>query len=260
MVLARLPFLYIMHLLYLDDAGSVTNRDNRHFILAGIALFERQTHWLQTRLDNLVGTLGHPEPDRLELHGNQILAGRNWWRSMPSRQRRTVILDGLATSRALRGHWRLFGAVIDKQALSPKDPVEYAFEQLCSRFDLFLRRLHHQGDSQRGLIILDKAAKAQQEMRLQSLASEFKDVGHTWGVTRNLADVPLFVDSRATRIIQYADLVAYAMWRKFEQDDSEFFDVIAGDFDSEGGVVHGLHHFKSFNDDCDCPGCIPTFR
>ena len=249
-----------MHLLYLDDAGSVTDSSQRHFILAGIALFERQTHWLQTELDDLVGTLGHPDPDQLELHANQIFAGRNWWRRMPQRgQRRQVILDGLAASTALHGVWRLFGVVIDKQALSPQDPIEYAFEQLCSRFDHFLMRLYRQGNKQRGLIILDKAAKAQQEMRLQSLAAEFKTVGHTWGVTRNLADVPLFADSRSTRLIQYADLVAYAMWRKFEKGDDEFFDVISGDFDREGGVVHGLHHYKNPNDLCDCPGCRPSF-
>ena len=249
-----------MYLLYLDDAGSLTDSSQRHFILAGIALFERQTHWLQTELDNLVGTLGHPDPDQLELHANQIFAGRNWWRRMPQRgQRRQVILDGLAAPKALHGVWRLFGAVIDKQALSPSDPIEYAFEQLSSRFDHFLRRLHRQGNSQRGLIILDKTAKAQQEMRLQSLAAEFKTVGYTWGVTHNLADVPLFADSRSTRLIQYADLVAYALWRKYEKGDDEFFDVISGDFDREGGVVHGLHHYKNPNDPCDCPGCRPSF-
>ena len=153
-----------MHLLYLDDAGSVTDSSQRHFILAGIALFERQAYWLQAELDDLVGTLGHPDPDQLELHANAMFNGRGWWRSIRQRdQRRQIILDGLAASRrALRGDWRLFGAVIDKQALSPSDPIEYAFEQLSSRFDHFLRRLHRQGNSQRGLIILDKTAKAQQ--------------------------------------------------------------------------------------------------
>ena len=250
-----------MHLLYLDEAGSMSDRTQRHFILAGIALFERQTHWLQTELDNLVNSLGHPDPDLLELHASQIFNGRGWWRRREFRnRRREIIREGLAASGALRGDWRLFGAVIDKQELSPEDPIEYAFEQLCSRFDHFLRRLHHQGSSQRGLIILDRAAKAQQEMRLQSLAAEFKTVGHSWGVTRNLADVPLFVDSRSTRIIQYADLVAYAIWRKFEKDDDEFFNMISGDFDREGGVTHGLYHFKNPNDACDCPGCRPAFR
>lgn len=70
----------------------------------------------------------------------------------------------------------------------------------------------------------------------------------------------MFVDSRATRLIQYADLVAYAMWRKFEKNDAEFFDTIAADFDSEGGVVHGLHHYKNLTDECDCPVCATNLR
>ena len=241
-----------MHLLYLDDAGSAGNPNEKHFILAGIAVFERQVYWLQTELDTLVKGLGHGDPANLELHANRMLAGRGWWRRMSANQRRDVIRRGLLTARGLVGDWWLFGVVVDKHARSPEDPVGYAFEQLCSRFDLFLKRLYARGDVQRGLIILDKSTE---ETRLQSMASEFKTEGHRWGVMRNLAEVPLFVDSRATRLVQYADLVAYAMWRKFEKQDDEFFNAIAGYFDREGGVVHGLHHFKPPNEPCDCPSC-----
>ena len=233
-----------MYLLYLDDAGTVKKPDEKYFILAGIAVFERQTHWLQTELDEFTQTLGHPDPSQVELHGNVILAGRKPWRLILRERRRAIIREALRLPHNLVGdYWRLFGVAIEKRALSPRDPVEYAFEQLCNRFDLFLRRLYYQRNPQRGLIILDNAGSVQQEMRLQSLATEFKTIGHTWGSTHNLADVPLFVDSRATRLIQYADLVAYAMWRKFEKGDDEFFNEIADDFDSEGGVVHGLHHY-----------------
>ena len=243
-----------MYVLYLDDAGSVVNRQDRHFVLAGIAVFERQVHWLQDELERLAAGLGHPDPGNLELHANQIFAGRGWWRSMRSRdERRAVIKQGLAVARSLHPlQWRLFGVAIDRQALSPEDPVEYAFEQLCNRFDRFLNRLHHQGDRQKGLIVLDESA---QETRLQSLATEFRTLGHRWGVTRHLVDVPLFVDSRATRCLQYADLVAYALWRKYEMDDGEFFDVISDRFDREGATVHGLHHYRNLNYPCDCPGC-----
>ena len=75
----------------------------------------------------------------------------------------------------------------------------------------------------------------------------------------NLADVPFFVDSKVTRGIQYADLVAYAMWRKYERGDSDFFDVIADWFDSEGGVVHGLHHYRNRDEPCDCPACLSRY-
>ena len=266
MVLTQLPF-FAMYLLYLDDAGDVKKREDKHFILAGIAVFERQVNWLQAELDHLVEMLGYRDfdglhrPDKLELHGTQILSGSGRWRTLKlnREKRRDIIGASLeASERLVPNQWRLFGVVVDKRALSPKDPIEYAFEQLCYRFDLFLTRLHHQGNTQRGLIILDKST---QETRLQSLASEFRTHGHgRRGVVRNLADVPLFVDSRATRCIQYADLVAYAMWRKFEKGDDEFFDVIANSFDSEGGVIHGLHHFKRFDDPCDCPACAPPSR
>lgn len=230
-----------MHLLYLDDAGSVGNPGDKHFVLAGIAMFERQTYWLQVALDQLAEKLAlrlnNPEPERLEFHGNPIRKGNGWWRKMGPSERRSVITDALLAARTLRGQWGLFGVVVDKSALSPDDPIEYAFGQICRSFDEFLQRLHHAGDSQRGLIILDKSA---QETRLQSLATEFRTLGHQWGITRNLVDVPLFVDSTATRIIQYADLVSYALWRKFEQEDDEFFDAISGFF-SRGS----LHHYPN---------------
>ena len=245
-----------MYLLYLDDAGTAKEPSEKHFVLAGIAVFERQAYWLQNSLERLVASLGHPTPEALEIHGSVIHSGRGWWRKMVQRQDRRVIIDeGLkSVERLAHYQWRLFGVVVDKKALALEDPVEYAFEQISSRFNLFLRRLYFRGDPQRGLIVLDKSA--QHETRLQSLASEFRTLGNRWGTMTNLVDVPFFVDSEATRGIQYADLVAYALWRKYERGDGEFFDIIAHWFDSEGGVIHGLHHYRGPNDPCDCPACV----
>ena len=246
-----------MYMLYLDDAGSVKNPDEKYFVLAGIAVFERQVYWLQDGLERLAASLGHPTPSTLELHGNPVRAGRGWWRSLSKERRRTVIIDGLEVAHSLvQDQWRLFGVAVDKDARAPEDAVEYAFEQICNRFDRFLNRLYHRGFRQQGLIVLDKSA---QETQLQSLATEFRTFGHRWGAMRNLVDVPFFVDSKATRGIQYADLVTYALWRKYEKGDDAFFDVISSSFDSEGGIVHGLHHFRNLDDPCDCPGCVPRF-
>ena len=43
-------------------------------------------------------------------------------------------------------------------------------------------------------------------------------------------------------MIQLADLVAYAVFRAYERQDTQFYDIIKGRFDSEGGVVHGLYY------------------
>ena len=34
-----------MHILYLDDSGSVKNAEDKHIILAGVSVFERVPHW-----------------------------------------------------------------------------------------------------------------------------------------------------------------------------------------------------------------------
>lgn len=148
-----------------------------------------------------------------------------------------AITDALSVAGSNRDH-RIFAVVVNKSAISPQDPVLYAFEQLTSRFDQFLARKYRQGDTQRGIILFDKSVH---ERSLQNLARDFRSVGHTWGVLRNLSEVPVFLDSKASRLIQLADLIAYAVLRRWEKNDSRFYDVIRDSFDKEGGVCHGLH-------------------
>lgn len=104
-------------------------------------------------------------------------------------------------------------------------------------FDYFLIRLHKNDDPQRGIIILDKSTY---ETTIQNLASDFRTIGHSWGVLRNLAEVPLFLDSKASRLIQLADLIAYSIFRAYEMNDPQFFEIIAPRIDKEGGNLHGL--------------------
>ena len=222
-------------------------------MLGGIALFERHVVHLDRALNAIAYGTGLPDPDELEFHGSYMLPGSKKWRAIRGvENRREVIREALDVTAQLQGYWCLFGAVIDKAAISPRDPVEYAFEQICSRFDHFLNRRKFSGQQQRGLIVIDKSAR---ETRLQELATRFRKLGHSWGRLRWIVDVPLFVDSRATRAIQYADLVTYAMWRKFERGDPEFFDLIKRKFDTQGGVVHGLLHERYADSSCDCPYC-----
>lgn len=130
--------------------------------------------------------------------------------------------------------------------------MEYAFEQICNRFDRFLGRLHAAGNTQRGLIILDETSY---ETSMQHLAREFRTIGHRWGQLYNMSDVPLFVNSKATRMIQYADLVAHATRRYFEYGDSSYFDLFSPRIDAEGGVLHGLTHYKPAGENCNCISC-----
>ncbi len=220
-------------------------------MLAGVSVFERQPHWLSTRLDQLASDLWPDSPESLEFRGADIFAGKKHWRGLPKDLRidayRTA-LGHLTKDRSTR----LFGAAIHKAAVAPQDPMECAFETVSHRFDLYLRHLYRQAGAQRGLLILDKSTY---ETSLQGLARNFRIRDDRWRRLYNLADVPLFVDSRATRMVQYADLIAYALRRYFEKGDATLFDVIAHAFYAEGGVVNGLVHQISAHALCNCFCC-----
>jgi len=131
--------------------------------------------------------------------------------------------------------------------------MEIAFEELCTRFDLQLKRFFAAGDPQRGLIILDESAY---ETSLQKMARSFRSLGTRWGVVSNLADIPLFVNSRAARAIQLADHIAYAVFRRYEWGDTSYLDIIVSKFDESGGKIHGLVHKQTYDSNCGCPACM----
>ena len=73
---------------------------------------------------------------------------------------------------------------------------------------------------------------------------------------RNLAEIPLFVDSRASRLVQVADHVAYAVFRRYNAGDTQYFDIISSKFDSSEGVIHGLAHKQTYDSKCMCIACM----
>jgi Protein of unknown function (DUF3800) len=227
-----------MYLLYADESGSVGDPQQRFFVLAGFCVFERQGYWIARELEKIAARFSSADPASVELHGNPMNTGKGIFRHFTKSDRIKAIEDALKVLLAAHPGNRLFASVVRKTKVSPRDPVEFAFEQISSRFDHYLTRLHKSGNPQRGVILFDKTTY---ESTLQSLATDFRTIGHKWGVIRNFAEVPLFLDSRASRLIQLADLVAYALFRFYESGDDKFFSIIRNRFDSEGGITHGLH-------------------
>jgi hypothetical protein len=240
-----------MHLLYLDDSGSTKNAQDKYVILAGICVFERVPYHFSNELDKLAKEVW-PDSPNLEFHGTDIFSGKKHWRGLDKNKRLQTYKRALSIiARSSRAH--LFGAVINKAAVHPNDPMEFAFEQLCSRFDRFLGRLHvKEKNTQRGLIVFDKSSY---ETSIQNLTRAFRSSGHRWGQTRNIAEVPLFVDSKATRMIQYADLIAFALHRFYNLGESEYFNLLSKRFDEDGGIIHGLVHYTEYGENCICTVC-----
>ena len=243
-----------MHLLYLDDAGSAGNAKEQYLVLGGVSAFEAQSHWITQELDKLAGDISPEDPHSVEFHASESFSRRRQpWKGLSQEEARGTIKSVLDVLAKAFDTARAFACVVHKASFPGQDPMEVAFEDLCSRFDRYLQRLWADGDRQRGLVILDKSSH---ETTLQKMSVEFRTLGTRWGVIRHLADTPLFVDSRASRVIQLADHVAYAVFRRYQSGDAQYLDRIAHKFDAEDGIVHGLAHKERGNPLCMCIACF----
>lgn len=241
-----------MHIVYADEAG--THAEAAHFVLAGLAVFERETFFLSQKLDAIAERYFPDEPDSVELHCSPLMAKEHRLKapydSLAFEQRlslRDEVIRLIADSRA-----HLFAVAIEKATID-ESPYERALEEIIRRFDLMLKRFFRAGDQQRGIVVV---AESSYRENLQALARRIWTEGHRWGDTRNMADVPFFAHAKSSRLLQLADFAANAVYRRYEVSDARQFDMLVQRFDGESGQLHGLVHIARDRRDCDCPACV----
>ena len=234
-----------MYLLYVDESGSIDDPNSNYLVLAGISVYERQTHWLETHVTNIAARFNPAHPEEVELHAGPMRSGKDGWTGFPAQARVQAVTDVLALLGDPQMKVRVFAAVIEKTLLPVHEIMPHAFEKLATEFDNYLAR-HYQlskgRNPQRGIVIFDKSTF---EQSIQSLSHVFKHRGHAKGRLRNFAEVPLFLDSKASRLIQVADMVAYWIYRRYAAHDDRGFRLIEPYFENFAGQMQGFHQMVS---------------
>ncbi len=246
---------FVMYVLYLDEAGN--HAEAKYLTLAGLAVFEREIHWFAQDVDVLQKKYFPDVNESIEFHSSPLRAPESQHIAEPfnrlSRQERYSLLDDMyQIIHNRRGI--LFACAIEKAWCTDEDPYERAFEDLTSRFDLFLSRQNNQNTEyeHRGIIAL---AESSYRRNLESLGEKFRGGGTRWGQLHNIADVPFFLPARNTRLLQLADFCANAIYGRYNNGYARCFDIISLKFDREHGRIHGLCHLTR-NYDCQCMACL----
>lgn len=245
-----------MYLLYLDDSGSPDNKNEQYFVLGGVAVPENSVRWLSHEIEKVALEFSPSGDSRdVEFHATDIFGGRNApWDKIKEKPDRAKILQKVL--RVLDRSYEsvvVFACAIHKESSSGMNPLHLAYEQLSSRFDMFLAR-----KKDRGLIVLDKSSH---EINIQDKAKSIRRDGNQWGkYDSSIIEVPMFVDSKSSRIIQLADHIAYAVFRRYNSDDLNYFKCIEGRFDQRDGKIFGLMHYQTNNPRCTCPACLTKNR
>src|SRR5271155_1060070 len=166
-----------MYLLYVDESGNPDASNEQYYVLGGVAVFERQIYWLNNEMEKLAEKLA--PGTNLAFKAQQIQAHKHEpWHSMKSAQRNQT-LDDLC---ALLGSSNTVLFSVAPERSTTDQPMARAFEELCNRFDLYLKRLYAQGHTQRGLVVFDKY---RYDSRLQKMLNEYRKSGTRFGKEQN---------------------------------------------------------------------------
>src|SRR3989304_5499649 len=101
-----------MYILYLDESGNENDPADRFFVLGGIAMFERQTYFLNEKLDQVQEKL-FPGHQPVPFHASEIRTAKNFWRQVDPALRAAVIPEITSAIQSCHDRGRiLFAAAI----------------------------------------------------------------------------------------------------------------------------------------------------
>lgn len=246
-----------MYLLYLDESGTQTSA--RHFVLAGVAIYETGIHWVSHELDRIQFRYFPETRETVLFHATSLRSQDNARLPEPlsqlDRATRLNILDDLyEVAQSVYGTF--FAVVIDKSYLSPgEDPYERALEEMLSRFDRFLGRMYRERNQRdKGLLVI---AESNYKERLEAVARQIALEGTRWRELHDIVDIPFFTLSRNSRMLQIADLIANTVYGRYEAGHTTQFDRILPKFDQdESRRMHGLVHLCRDRTTCYLPCCL----
>jgi hypothetical protein len=248
-----------MYLLYVDESGDPGPAGSRFLILGAAALFEGKWLPVERELRLLIDRYFPVGPKPKEIHLSELRKGKKEFRLLTAVQRNSLLsefcqiaVDLLSTELVM------FSVIADKPDWFARHPGRsgddlYAemFEDLSSRFDLFLRRRYAENAPSKGIIIADPHKPSLSES-LRTNQRIYQRRGHRWDVLYNLVETVFFLASDESPGIQFADLASHAVWRLVSANDDSIARLIASVFDREStssrinpGKWHGVKYLGS---------------
>lgn len=268
-----------MYSLVLDESG--THAGAPVLLVAGLAIHESDVRQLEENIHQVLDGLLRPlglDPYDYEAHAGELKTPNHARRRPDGRMRpaspwvtidsavRLKVLDEvyevISTWRPASEEFptRMFGAVIDRRNKSQPKAERQAYEHVLHRFDEMLAIVSAaSGVEQRGIVLHDR--RDGYDKTVQDLAAKWQRATGPSKIDR-LVHVPVFADSRVSRLIQAADFISYALWRYYNNtEDAKLTPLwqLAGRGES-GELVDVVHKCPEFGSKtCQCEPCTSRY-
>lgn len=170
---------------------------------------------------------------------------------------RKAVVKKIAELIANWGFARLFAECIDKLYFDPvktgRSINEQAFEQVVSRFEQYITKQRPPGEDHQNFAIIVHDINHTVAQKHSKMMRQFFEEGTLWTKVNHIVETPFFVDSRLTRMVQIADVCAWALRRYCENQETELFELIFARADRQGPRTVGVRHYS--NQGCGCLVC-----
>jgi len=240
-----------VHILFIDESGNAPHpgkKQNKYFVIAGIIIPEERWHKCRDALNGLKirRQIWGEIKWRYFAPGNIDTA--NPMKGMDSATRdsiRTEIYEKIiCAEKSIKtiGCVTCIEAAYAKPSIKTRDDLyQYTYKPVSERFQYHLQDLTRQvGRSELGIVVSDHRGQ-EDDKRFRAHHEELlHSSGDFMSKYKNLVECLFFVPSDLSIGIQLADMVAGAIWRKYEAQDSKWFDLLKSSIrSSKTGEVEG---------------------
>ena len=253
-----------MYFFYFDESGSrdpsvgTPEKPKNHlYVLLAVGMYERQWRPFERDIANvkmeLAGYLRRDGKGQFELADCEIKS--NWLRQAGEREKKSTFLHNLDDAdreRLVATYFAqlqarkavIFAAVIDKRYLAEHMTHETlhkkAYEFLLERIEHFMVERH---DKHQAMVIMDDTSKELNQAVAMKHAF-FLRAGNQNMRFPHIVEYPMFTRSELSNGVQLADLLAYNVYRAFQNEDFSYpyFEMLLPNFyRKEGGrIIDGL--------------------
>lgn len=243
-----------MYLCFIDESGSPPKPGQRrrppYFIIAGVIIHEAQWHDIASELRalkakpelNVRGEVKwryfgptNADPENTVAHLNQT--ARDQFRAALY-----AILTKRKAVKIICGVTSVAAAYELPYVNESEELYLYTYKGVSERFQYFLQDMERTvGSKQLGLMVADHRGKAQDERLRSRHHAMIDENAPVFSNYANYIETLFLTPSHHSVGIQFADMIAGAIGRRFNSDDGHYFDQIEGSFRrSATGKVEGF--------------------
>ncbi|EPI56390.1 DUF3800 domain-containing protein [Gardnerella vaginalis] len=227
-----------MQILFLDESGTAPKcnavEQNPYFVLGGLVIPESQWKSLQSNLHGLKKKYGIEGEVKWRYFINHPLSNKTTPLSNLSVNELNELREDLFKLISENENFKIIAAVVNTKdyydkykAGNAENMYHTAFEKICERFQYYLQDLSkNAGTKVYGMIVID-ARNSKQNKQLDDFHFDLLNNHDSYRADYNNLIEGLFIAASHHSVgVQFADLVAGAVYRKCSKGDSTFYNMI----------------------------------